>query len=318
MPLNIVFAGTPDFAAAHLNTLLESEHNVVAVYTQPDRPANRGKSLQASPVKQVALKHDIAVYQPLNFKDANDRDDLAALNADIMVVVAYGLLLPQSVLDTPKYGCINVHASLLPRWRGAAPIQRAVEAGDAESGVCIMQMDAGLDTGPVLVSRRFPLTPDETGGSLHDKLLETGGPALLEALEQIAAGRSQPEIQAEEGVTYAHKFNKADAAIDWQRPAVEVERKVRAYNPFPVAHCGFEDKGKEQRLRIWQARAENSETSLSPGEISKVSNEGLWVACGDGRLLHIESLQLPGKKAMTLKDLLNGRSDLFVAGGQLN
>lgn len=318
MPLNIVFAGTPDFAAAHLRTLLESEHHIVAVYTQPDRPANRGKSLQASPVKQLAVEHDIEVYQPLNFKEAGDREALAALNADVMVVVAYGLLLPQSVLDIPKYGCINVHASLLPRWRGAAPIQRAVEAGDAESGVCIMQMDAGLDTGPVLVTRRFPLSEEETGGSLHDKLLDIGGPALLEALDQIAAGNCQPAIQPEEGVSYAHKFSKADAAIDWQRPAIEIERTIRAYNPFPVAHCGFEDKGKEQRLRIWQARALDTETKRLPGEIDQVNNDGLWVACGDGRLLHIESLQLPGKKAMSLKDLLNGRGDLFVAGGQLS
>ncbi|GAA6151420.1 methionyl-tRNA formyltransferase [Pseudoteredinibacter isoporae] len=318
MPLNIVFAGTPDFAAAHLKTLLESEHRIVAVYTQPDRPANRGKSLQASPVKQLAQEHDIAVHQPLNFKEAGDRDALAALNADLMVVVAYGLLLPQSVLDIPRLGCINVHASLLPRWRGAAPIQRAVEAGDAESGVCIMQMDAGLDTGPVLVTRRCQLTPEETGGSLHDKLLGLGGPALLEALDKLEAGESQPQNQVQDGITYAHKFSKVDAAIDWQRPAIELERTVRAYNPFPVAHCGFEDKGKEQRLRIWQASVEETETTLAPGEIAKVSVDGLWVACGDGRLLHIHCLQLPGKKAMTLKDLLNGRADLFVAGGRLS
>ncbi|WP_299980199.1 methionyl-tRNA formyltransferase [uncultured Pseudoteredinibacter sp.] len=318
MPLKIVFAGTPDFAAAHLQTLLDSEHKVVAVYTQPDRPANRGKSLQASPVKQLALQHDIDVYQPLNFKEAEDRAALDALGADIMVVVAYGLLLPQAVLDTPKYGCINVHASLLPRWRGAAPIQRAIEAGDSESGVCIMQMDAGLDTGPVLVTRRCSIEGDETGGSLHDKLLKIGGPALLQALSEIADGTASAQVQPSVGVSYAHKFSKADAAIDWQSSAQQIEQTVRAYNPFPVAHCGFEDKGKAQRLRIWQANALEESNSAPAGTIVKVDQNGIWVACGDKKQLHISQIQLPGKKPMSLRDLLNGRADLFTVGEALS
>lgn len=317
MPLKIVFAGTPDFAATHLKCLIDSEHDILAVYSQPDRPANRGKSLQASPVKQLAVEHNIPVYQPINFKQAEDRSALAALNADIMVVVAYGLLLPQSILDTPQYGCINVHASLLPRWRGAAPIQRAVEAGDNESGVCIMQMDAGLDTGPVLVSRRCALSAEETGGSLHDKLLDIGAPALLEALDQIASGTQQAQPQAEDGVTYAHKFSKADAAINWQQSARDAERRVRAYNPFPVAHCGFIDKGKEQRLRIWQAKAGNINHGKAPGEIINIDNDGLSVACTNGELT-ITQIQLPGKKPMSIKDLLNGRSDLFTIGELLS
>ncbi|MCV6614366.1 MAG: methionyl-tRNA formyltransferase [Cellvibrionaceae bacterium] len=318
MALNIVFAGTPDFAAAHLQTLLDSEHTVIATYTQPDRPVGRGKQLQASPVKALAETAAVPVYQPLNFKDASDRAALAALNADIMVVVAYGLLLPQAVLDTPKYGCINVHASLLPRWRGAAPIQRAVEAGDSETGVTIMQMDAGLDTGPMLEVSRCPIDSDETGGSLHDKLLALGGPALLKALAAIEAGTSEAETQPEAGVTYAHKFNKADAALDWQRSATELARIVRAYNPFPVAHCGYIDKGKQQRLRIWQAWAVGSKSQLAPGTVTKLDPNGLEVACGDNSALVITQLQLPGKKAMTIKDLLNGRGDLFSPGQQLS
>lgn len=319
MPLNIIFAGTPDFAAHHLQTLIDSEHNIVGVYSQPDRPANRGKSLQASPVKQKALEYDLDVYQPPNFKELNDQQVMAELNADIMVVVAYGLLLPKVVLDIPKFGCINVHASLLPRWRGAAPIQRAVEAGDSHSGVTIMQMDIGLDTGDMLLVAECKLDIDETGGSLHDKLLELGGPALLDALQQIEAGTARPIVQDDSLKTYAHKFNKDDAAIDWSKPAAKVERLIRAYRPFPVAHCGFEDKGKMQRLRIWQASIDLSSAKPSlPGVVEAFDKSGLTVGCGNGTRLKISQVQLPGKKAMSVKDLLNGRADLFTPGQQLN
>lgn len=319
MPLNIVFAGTPDFAAHHLQALLDSEHNVIAAYTQPDRPANRGKSLQASPVKALAQEHDVPVYQPLNFKEQSDRDALAALGADLMVVVAYGLLLPQAVLDTPKFGCINVHASLLPRWRGAAPIQRAIEAGDQESGVTIMQMDAGLDTGPMLLRRQCEITPDETGGSLHDKLLELGGPALMEALNDIESQSGNAQVQSEDGITYAHKFSKADAALDWSRPAGDLERIVRSYNPFPVAHCGFSDKGKEQRLRVWQAKMISSQGRQGElGEIMSLDASGIQVQCANTTALLITQIQMPGKKPMAVKDLLNGRADLFAPGISLS
>jgi len=319
MPLRIVFAGTPDFAAHHLQCLIDSEHDIVGVYSQPDRPANRGKSLQASPVKQLAIQHALPVFQPINFKEHCEQQTLADLNADLMVVVAYGLLLPQVILDTPKFGCINVHASLLPRWRGAAPIQRCIEAGDTQTGVTIMQMDAGLDTGDMLVIKPCSINADESGGSLHDKLLGIGGPALLCALTQIEQGTTQPEVQPTDGVCYAHKFNKADAAIDWNRDADSLSRLVRTYNPFPVAHCGYSEKGKEQRLRVWEAKPtkSSSPSPFTPGQVISFDAEGLNIACASNSSLLITKLQLPGKKPMSVKDLLNGRADLFLAGQNL-
>lgn len=319
MPLRIVFAGTPDFAAHHLQCLIDSEHEIVGVYSQPDRPANRGKTLHASPVKQLAVQNELAVFQPVNFKEQSEQQVLADLNADLMVVVAYGLLLPQVILDTPKFGCINVHASLLPRWRGAAPIQRCIEAGDSQTGVTIMQMDAGLDTGDMLVTKPCPINVDETGGSLHDKLLGIGGPALLCALTQVEQGKLQPEAQPDEGVSYAHKFNKSDAAIDWDRDADSLSRLVRTYNPFPVAHCGYSEKGKEQRLRVWEAIATESSSTLpfTPGQVISFDVKGLNIACASNSSLLITKLQLPGKKPMSVKDLLNGRADLFLAGQNL-
>lgn len=318
MSLNIVFAGTPDFAAHHLQALINSEHNIVGIYTQPDRPANRGKSLQSSPVKQLAEKHQLPVFQPLNFQQAADVNCLAELQADLMIVVAYGLLLPQSVLDTPRLGCINVHASLLPRWRGAAPIQRAIEAGDTETGITIMQMDIGLDTGDMLLTCRCDITATDTGGSLHDKLLALGGPALLESLHQLESNQIKPIKQNDNLKTYAHKFNKADASINWDLEAAAIDRLIRAYNPFPMAHCGFEDKGSNQRLRILAAELGPNSSTYPSGTISSVDKTGLTVCCGGHSSLRINQVQLPGKKPMAIKDLLNGRPDLFLVGQQFH
>ncbi|WP_160151851.1 methionyl-tRNA formyltransferase [Microbulbifer sp. ALW1] len=317
MSLNIIFAGTPDFAAIHLQALLDSEHNVIAVYSQPDRPAGRGKKLLASPVKQLAQEHEIPVYQPLSLRDEAAQAELAALNADVMVVVAYGLILPQVVLDTPRLGCVNVHASLLPRWRGAAPIQRAVEAGDAESGVAIMQMEAGLDTGPVLVEVRTPISAGETGGSLHDKLAGLGGPALLEALNQLESGTAEPRVQDDALANYASKITKEEVCIDWNEPAAGIERKVRAFNPFPVCWTEYADaKGKPQRLRVYAAKLEQGCHTDAPGTILSADDEGILVACGR-EALRLTQLQLPGKKALPVSEILKGYRDLFSKGTQL-
>ncbi len=314
--LRIIFAGTPEFAAEHLKALLASRHQVIAVYSQPDRPAGRGKKLTASPVKEVALAHNIPVYQPLNFKNPEAVAELAALKADLMVVVAYGLILPKVVLDTPRLGCINVHASILPRWRGAAPIQRAIEAGDKETGVTIMQMDVGLDTGDMLIKAFCPILDEDTGGSLHDKLITVGTPALTEALEQIAAGTLNPEKQDDSHSNYAPKLNKEEAALDWQLSAIELERKVRAFNPFPVAHTKPTGTSDDQRIRVWAAKANDKTTNVIPGTISHIDSEGLWIACKQGQLI-IELLQLPGKKAMPVSEILRGHPNLFNVGDQL-
>jgi len=304
--LNIVFAGTPDFAAEHLKALVGSRHNVVAVYSQPDRPAGRGKKLQPSPVKKIALENDIPVYQPLNFKQEGALEELQALNADIMVVVAYGLLLPKAVLEAPKLGCINVHASILPRWRGAAPIQRAVEAGDSETGITIMQMDEGLDTGDMLNKVTIDIRANETGGSLHDRLLEKGPQSLLQTLTLLQAGEAIAEKQNDLQANYAHKLSKEEALISWNDSAENIERRVRAFNPFPVAYTLLGD----QRIKVWQACNLGQTTRLLPGTIAAVSNEGIDVATGDG-LVRLVTLQLPNKKAMSVADILNGQNQLF-------
>ncbi|WIO74278.1 methionyl-tRNA formyltransferase [Porticoccaceae bacterium LTM1] len=309
--LRVIFAGTPDFAAYHLKALLDDgDHDVVAVYTQPDRPKGRGKQLAASPVKELALEHGLPVYQPLSLKDADAQQQLADLNADIMVVVAYGLLLPKAVLDTPRLGCINVHASLLPRWRGAAPIQRAIEAGDAETGVTIMQMDVGLDTGDMLIKATTPIDQHDTAASLHDKLAELGRPALLTALEQLAEGEARPKKQDDALANYASKLSKEEALIDWQQPAVEIDRKVRAFNPFPVATTDVGD----QRVRIWAA--EPLADSGTPGKVLRADSLGIVVGCGKGSLC-ITELQLPGKKRLTAAEVLRGNAELFAPGIQL-
>jgi len=310
--LRLIFAGTPDFSAHHLQTLLDAKHQIVGVYTQPDRPAGRGKKLVASPVKQLALKHELPVYQPQNFKEEADLQQLRELQADVMIVVAYGLLLPKTVLEAPTHGCINVHASLLPRWRGAAPIQRAIAAGDTETGVTIMQMDIGLDTGDMLIKVNCPIEADDTGGLLHDRLLTLGGPALLDALEQIKGGELQPAKQDDDLANYAHKLTKQEAAIDWSRPATELDLMIRAFNPFPVAYFS---EGKD-RVRVWDADVIHHATKAEAGTILQADNDGLLVACGVGALL-LKQVQLPGKKVLPIKDILNGHRERFAPGKQL-
>ena len=305
-PLKIVFAGTPDFAAVCLQQLLQSEHQVVGVYTQPDRRAGRGKKLLPGPVKQLALEHQLAIEQPVNFKQPEEQQKLASFQADLMVVVAYGLLLPQSVLDIPRLGCINVHASLLPRWRGAAPIQRAIEAGDKKTGVGIMQMEAGLDTGPLWRSAECDISASETGASLHDKLAELGADTLLNALPDIAQSISQPQPQNSEGVLYAHKLEKAEAHIDWQQDADAIERKVRAFNSWPVAFFNCE----QQTIRVWQAHAVMDSHNKDAGQIIRADKAGIQVACGRGSIMLTE-LQPSGSRRMNCTDLLNARSQWF-------
>ena len=309
MSLRIVFAGTPEFAARNLSALLTAGHDIVAVYTQPDRPAGRGQKLQASPVKQLAVEHGIPVCQPLNFKSEDSRVELAAFKPDLMIVVAYGLLLPQAVLDIPRLGCVNVHGSLLPRWRGAAPIQRALLAGDTETGVGVMQMEAGLDTGPVLLEKRLAIAPTDTGGSLHDKLAALGAEAMVEALPGIAAGSLTPKVQAETGVEYAHKLAKSEAFIDWRRDAAAIERQVRAFNPWPVAETAIAG----EKLRIWSALASNEPTKSEPGTILAADRSGIRVATGAGTLT-LTLMQLPGGKPMAAADILNGRKEQFAPG----
>ncbi|UTA47923.1 methionyl-tRNA formyltransferase [Simiduia sp. 21SJ11W-1] len=314
--LRIIFAGTPDFAAEHLAALLDSPHQVVAVFTQPDRPAGRGKKLQASPVKEKALAHGLPVHQPERLKAPEDQALIAQYQADLMVVVAYGLLLPQAVLDMPRLGCINVHASLLPRWRGAAPIQRCIEAGDAETGITIMQMDAGLDTGDMLTITPCPVAADETASSLHDKLITLGKPALVEAVDLLARNQATATPQDHNAATYAHKLTKEEARINWQLPAQVIEQQVRAFNPFPVSFTTLGD----DRLRVWAASAVAQATDIAPGTIAALVGQGpqtaVRVACGSGQL-DLHSLQLPGKKAMAVADLLAGYRDHFQPGTQL-
>lgn len=312
LPLRIVFAGTPEFAAQHLDALVSSHHELVGVYTQPDRPAGRGKKLQASPVKQRALAAGLQVYQPQHLKDAQAQQQLAELNADIMVVVAYGLLLPQTVLDMPRLGCINVHASILPRWRGAAPIQRAIEAGDAVTGITIMQMDAGLDTGQMLSIFECPITPTDTALDLHDRLAQIGPQALLQTLDEIARGEVHAETQDDQLATYARKLDKQEAQINWQEPAAIIARRIRAFNPFPVAYTLLHS----ERLRIYQAHESDSAGDAAPGTVLE-NHKQLVVACGDGTALALDVLQLPGKKALPITAVLNGMAEKLSPGTKL-
>ncbi|MDK9763688.1 methionyl-tRNA formyltransferase [Vibrio sp. D420a] len=310
--LRIVFAGTPDFAARHLAALLSSEHEVIAVYTQPDRPAGRGKKLTASPVKNIALENDIPVYQPENFKSDEAKQELADLNADIMVVVAYGLLLPQAVLDTPRLGCINVHGSILPRWRGAAPIQRSIWAGDAETGVTIMQMDIGLDTGDMLNIATLPIEATDTSASMYEKLAGLGPDALVDCLADIAAGTAVAEKQDDELANYAKKLSKEEARINWSNDAAHIERCVRAFNPWPMSH--FE--AAENSIKVWQSRVAEQTSDKPAGTILQADKTGIYVATGQGVLV-LEQLQVPGKKAMSVQDILNSRASWFEVGTQL-
>ncbi len=300
--LRIIYAGTPDFAVPALKALIDSEYEVVAVYTQPDRPAGRGRKLQFGPVKQVAVDAAIPVEQPVSLKDAEAQKILAHYDADVMVVAAYGLILPQIVLDMPSYGCLNIHGSLLPRWRGAAPIHRAIQAGDKETGVTIMQMAAGLDTGDMLLKVRCPITVEDTGQTIHDQLAADGALALLEVLSSIT--ELEPEIQDESLTSYAHKLEKSEAEIDWTKSAKEIDQTIRAFNPWPVAFTKYNDKP----LRIFMSKVEpDVKTSEPVGTIINETKEGIAIVTGDG-VLSFSKLQLPGKKAMDVRDFLNGRS----------
>jgi methionyl-tRNA formyltransferase len=297
--LNVIFAGTPDFAVASLTALVESGIPPIAVLTQPDRPAGRGKRLSASPVKRVAEQLGIPLLQPKTLRDASVVAELEAMQPDLIVVAAYGLLLPQNVLQIPRAGCLNVHASLLPRWRGAAPIQAALLAGDKKTGVCLMSMEAGLDTGPVYSSDAITINDGETAGELHDRLARLGGQALARHVKEIAAGKLEAIAQDDSRATYAGKITTADAAIDWRCSAREIERRVRAFNPVPGAwfmHC-------DERIKCWRAKAVAG-VDAPPGTVVAATQAGLVVACGDGAL-SIESLQRPGKRTVTAGEFAN-------------
>lgn len=304
--LRIIFAGTPEFAVPALNALIQAGHTVCAVYTQPDRPAGRGRKLQFSAVKKAALAQGLPVYQPPSLKDQDTQQALFAHGADIMIVAAYGLILPVEIIEHFPLGCLNIHASLLPRWRGAAPIQRAIMAGDAVTGITIMQMDEGLDTGDMWLKMSLPIHPDSNASDLHDQLAELGATALLHTLKNIQAGTGAAEPQDNTRATYAHKLEKQEAVIDWHEPAINLARKVRALCPWPIAETRYQN----QKLRIWQATSVDVTSSVSdgkPGDIITAGAEGIDVLTGKG-LLRLQTLQLPGKKPVSAADFLNARS----------
>ena len=302
--LKIIFAGTPDFSVAPLKALIASQHEVVAVYTQPDRPAGRGRKLTPSPVKACALEHGIKVYQPEKLKSADDQQPLIDLNADLMVVVAYGIILPREILNAPRLGCINIHASLLPRWRGAAPIQRAILAGDTQTGITIMQMDEWLDTGNMLLKSQCDIAGDDTGSSLHDKLALMGAEALMAALPAIINQTTHAEKQNDAQANYAHKLQKSEALIDWNKSAIDIQRQVNAFNAWPVAQTPIEVKGKKQMLRIWRAQAIDRSTDDHPGTVISCEKQGIDVATGEG-VLRLLEIQMPGKKSMDVPAFVN-------------
>ncbi|MEY3219858.1 MAG: hypothetical protein RIT27_1215 [Pseudomonadota bacterium] len=301
-PLRIIFAGTPDFAAASLQALLDHNHHICAVYTQPDRPAGRGQQLQMSAVKMLALQHNLPIYQPVTLKTPDAQTELTNLNADLMVVAAYGLILPQAVLDAPTLGCINVHASLLPRWRGAAPIQRAILAGDHLTGITIMQMDIGLDTGAMLLKADCPILPDDTSETLHDKLAVLGGNALIQALNNWESLKKEP--QDDNLATYAKKLEKSEAQLDWQLPAAELDRRIRAFNPYPIAQADV----KGLSLRIWKAQLLDLSTNKPAGTLIRADKNGLDMATGEG-VLRLLTVQQSGKRALSVGDFLNAHPD---------
>ncbi|VXD03885.1 10-formyltetrahydrofolate:L-methionyl-tRNA(fMet) N-formyltransferase [Enterobacterales bacterium 8AC] len=310
--LRIIFAGTPDFAARHLDALLSSEHQIVGVFTQPDRPAGRGNKLKPSPVKVLAEQHQLPVFQPKSLRPQENQHLVADLNADVMVVVAYGLILPKAVLEMPRLGCINVHGSLLPRWRGAAPIQRALWAGDSETGVTIMQMDVGLDTGDMMHKISCPITTSDTSASLYNKLAELGPQGLLATLQQLATGTAQREVQDETLVTYAEKLSKEEARLDWNLSAAQLERCIRAFNPWPVSYFTIED----QPVKVWQATVLAETAGSQPGTVVHADKHGIQVATADG-ILNLTQLQPAGKKPMSAQDLLNSRREWFIPGNRL-
>jgi len=300
-PLKIIYAGTPEFAVPALEALIASKHQVVAVYTKPDRPAGRGRKVQFGPIKQVSIDAGIEVQQPVSFKDDEAEKILTDYQCDVMIVAAYGLILPQKILDTPKYGCLNIHGSLLPRWRGAAPIHRAIQRGDAETGVTIMQMAAGLDTGDMLLKIICPITAEDTSQTIHDRLASDGANALLQVLESIED--LKPEIQNENQTCYAQKLNKAEAEIDWNQSAIEIDRIIRAFNPWPVAFTLFDGKP----MRIFMSKVLDKNTNEPVGSVIAETNDGIEIATGNG-VLSFSRLQLPSKNAMDVSDFLNGRS----------
>jgi len=310
-PLRLAFAGTPDFAALHLSALLDTHHEIAAVFTQPDRPAGRGKQPRPSPVKSLALNHALPVLQPQTLRDPDVQRELADLDLDALIVVAYGLILPQAVLDIPRHGCINVHGSLLPRWRGAAPIQRAIEAGDAVTGITIMRMDAGLDTGPMLARASCDIPPLATSGDLYALLAALGPKLLCEVLARLPAAIAESTAQDDSLATYAHKIDKGEARLDWQRPAAVLSRQVRAFNPAPGC---FTFLG-EERIKVWRATPQPGQDA-QPGTITDCAERGITVACGEGSLL-LETLQFPGARAMDVGELLRGRSELLARGAVL-
>ena len=305
--MRIVFAGTPDFSAVILSALVEQGHDIVCVYTQPDRKTGRGQKLLPPAVKKSAIEFKIPVLQPINFKEEQTQHELTSLKPDLMIVVAYGLLLPKSVLDIPRLGCLNIHASLLPKWRGAAPIQRAIEAQDKKTGICIMQMETGLDTGPVLHKNEINISANDTSASLHDKLAELGARTILECLDQLAHYQDAAVPQNHNDAVYAHKIKKQEGEINWTNSARKIAHQIRAFIPWPVcqSHC------KGQRLRIWQASEViemEQESCTQPGEILQIDKSGISVACGKG-ILRLEKLQKDGSKPLLVKDFING-SDL--------
>ncbi|MBK1692377.1 methionyl-tRNA formyltransferase [Ectothiorhodospira mobilis] len=302
--MRVVYAGTPDFAVPALEALLQTSHEVVAVYTQPDRPAGRGRRLRPGPVKQKALEHDLPVEQPATLRDEAALERLRALAPDLMVVAAYGLILPRAVLEIPRLGCVNLHASLLPRWRGAAPIQRALLAGDRETGITLMRMAEGLDTGDMLGRTRCPIGAQDTAGTLHDTLARQGAELLVSALDDLAAGRLRGEPQDPQQVTYAEKLHKAEAVLDWQLAAAALDRRIRAFNPWPVAQTRW----RGEPLRLWMsAVAPQAHADAPPGTVVAEGPEGIDVATGDG-VLRVTRLQLPGGRPLTAREFLNGRS----------
>jgi methionyl-tRNA formyltransferase len=311
--LRIAFAGTPDFAVPALEALLRSSHTVVGVLTQPDRPKGRGRHIAASPVKEAAVAHGIPVSQPLTLKEEAGRAELASWRPDVLVVVAYGLILPRVALELPRLGCLNIHASLLPRWRGAAPIQRAILAGDTSSGVTIMQMDVGLDTGPMLLTKEVPIEPAATGGSLHDRLAQLGADLIVQAVDSISGGTVRPIPQPTEGVTYAAKLDKAEALMDWSRSSLEIERQVRAFNPWPVAETRLDG----EQLRVFAAVAMNSVGSASnQGKIIAITDESLLVQCGSGQLA-LRQVQRAGRRVVSAAEFARGGAGDQLLGKRL-
>jgi methionyl-tRNA formyltransferase len=307
----IIFAGTPHFSVNALSALLNSRHQIKAVYTQPDRPAGRGRKLTASPVKELALQHQLPVYQPVTLRNEQEQQILNALQADLMIVAAYGLLLPLPILQAPRLGCINIHASLLPRWRGAAPIQRAILAGDAVTGVTIMQMNEGLDTGDMLYKVECDIEAQDTSLTLQTRLAELGASALLETLDQLTLLKHEPQENSQ--ATYAHKITKEEAQLDWSLSAIELDRKIRAFIPWPVAFTQY----GEQTIRIWEAETRPQQKAVSqPGTILAASADGIEIATGDG-ILCVKKLQLPGGKQLSVAEVLNARQNAFSIGNVL-